>query len=224
MRGINLTIPHKVSAVKYVDDLSESAKIIGAINIIVNSKGKLYGENTDGKGYLFALKQAGIDVGGKTMMILGAGGAARAISVESALVGAKKIYIVNGNEERGAELVSLLHAKTNAEAIYVPWEGAITVPDDVNILSNATPVGLYPNVNEKPNINWESLRSDLIVTDVIFNDPHSLFLQEAEKKHSRTINGLGMLAKQGALNFELWSGVEAPYDLMVETLKKEFNL
>jgi shikimate dehydrogenase len=224
MRGINLTIPHKVEVLKYLDELSEAAEIIGAVNMVVNKNGKLWGENTDGKGYLTSLKKAGISPEGKNITILGAGGAARAISVECALAGAKKITIANIEREQGEVLVDMLKKRTDAQAEFVMWDKPVEIPADTYILSNATSVGLYPDVDQKPNINYESVHSGMVVTDVIFNDPHSLFLQEAEKRGTKTINGLGMLVNQGALNFTLWTGVEAPIDVMTETLKKEFGL
>ena len=223
-RGINLTIPHKVEVLQYLDELSEAAEIIGAVNMVVNRNGKLWGENTDGKGYLTSLKNAGISPEGKNITILGAGGAARAISVECALAGAKKITIANIEKEQGEVLVDLLRKRTNAEAEFVMWDKPVEVPADTYILSNATSVGLYPDVDQKPNINYDSIHSGMVVTDVIFNDPNSLFLQEAVKRGAKTINGLGMLVNQGALNFTLWTGVEAPIDVMTDTLKKEFGL
>lgn len=224
MKGINITIPHKVKVLDYLDELSEAASIIGAVNMIVNKDGKLYGENTDGKGYLKSVTDAGVSVKGKTIAVLGAGGAARAISVECALAGAKKIYIANIIREQGEELVKLIKTKTNADAEFIMWDKAIDIPADTEILSNATSVGLYPNTDQKPDINYDTVKSSMVVTDVIFNDPHSLFLQEAEKRNAKTINGLGMLVNQGALNFTMWTGVEAPVDVMVDTLKKEFHL
>ena len=224
MRGINLTIPHKVEVLQYLDELSEAAAIIGAVNMVVNKNGKLWGENTDGKGYLMSLKDSGISPEGKSIMILGAGGAARAISVECALAGAKKITIANIEKEQGEVLVGLLEKRTGVKAEFIMWDKPVEVPADTYILSNATSVGLYPDVDQKPNINYDSIDSHMAVTDVIFNDPHSLFLQEAEKRGAKTINGLGMLVNQGALNFYLWTGVEAPIDVMTNTLKREFGL
>ena len=223
-RGINLTIPHKVEVLKYLDELSEAAQIIGAVNMVVNNGGKLWGENTDGKGFLMSLENAGVTVEGRTVVILGAGGASRAISVECALAGAKKIYIVNRNPERGQELTLLLKNKTAAEVEFIHWQGDVQVPQDADILVNGTSVGLFPDVDRKPEMDYDTIRPGMVVSDVIFNDPNSLFLREAEKRGAKTINGLGMLVNQGALNFTLWTGVEAPSDVMMETLKQEFNL
>jgi shikimate dehydrogenase len=223
-RGINLTIPHKVEVMKYMDELSEAAKIIGAVNMVVNKNGRLWGDNTDGKGYLISLNNAGVSPEGKNITILGAGGAARAISVECALVGAKKITITNIVREQGEELTSLLKERTGIEAEFIMWDKPVKIPDDTHILSNATSVGLYPDIDQKPDIDYDTIYHGMVVTDVIFNDPNSLFLQEAKKRGAQTINGLGMLVNQGALNFKLWTGVDAPVELMVNTLKQEFGL
>ena len=100
----------------------------------------------------------------------------------------------------------------------------LTIPADTDILSNATSIGLYPNVNDKPNINYDSIQSHFVVSDVIFNDPRTLFLGEAKKRGAQTINGLGMLVNQAALNFRIWTGVDAPMDVMKQTLMNEFGL
>jgi len=224
MRGINLTIPHKVSAIPYVDELSPEAQIIGAINVVVNHNGTLWGDNTDGKGFLKSLTDRGISVEGKNMVILGAGGASRAISVVCALQGARHIVVVNGSAARGSELVRLLKEKTPAEAELIPWNGTADIPAGTDILVNATSVGLYPNIDQKPDIHYDAIQAGMVVCDVIFNDPHSLFLREAEKRDAVTVNGLGMLANQGALNFKLWTGQEAPVGVMEDTLREEFGI
>ena len=224
MRGINLTVPHKVSVLEYLDDLSPAAQIIGAVNTVVNKDGRLWGDNTDGKGFILALKEKGAEVAGKTMTVLGAGGAARAIAVECALAGTRRVVIVNKNRQRGEILAELIGQKTNAASEFIHWEPKIAIPEYTDILVNATTVGHYPNVNEKPDIDYDSISDKVVVADVIFNDPHSHFLKTAERRGCRTINGLGMLVHQGALNFHLWTGVEPPRELMMDTLRREFNL
>lgn len=224
MKGINLTIPHKVNVLKYLDELSEAAQIIGAVNMVVNKDGKLWGENTDGKGFLISLKNEVVSVEGKKVVILGAGGAAKAIGVECALAGAEKITIVNRNKERGEDLVKLISEKTKADSEYVAWDSSYKVAPETDIFINATCIGLYPDVNSKPDVDYDTVNSSMVVSDVVFNDPNTLFLQEAAKRGAHTINGLGMLVNQGALNFTLWTGEEAPVDVMVDTLKKEFGL
>ncbi|MBC8570657.1 shikimate dehydrogenase [Zongyangia hominis] len=224
MRGVNCTIPHKVKVLEYLDELSEAASIIGAVNTIINNDGKLFGENTDGKGFITSLKDAGVGIEGKNITVLGAGGAARAIAVECALAGAKKVTIANRDKERGEELTKLISDKTPAEGAFILWDRPVEVPADTDIFVNATSVGLFPNVNDKPDVNYDTVTSRMVVSDVIFNDPHTLFLQEAEKRGAKTVNGLGMLVNQGAVNFTLWTGVEAPIDVMTQTLKDEFGL
>lgn len=224
MRGVNLTIPHKVRVLQYLDELSEAAQITGAVNMVVNEGGKLWGENTDGKGFLISLQKEGIGVRDKNVVVLGAGGAARAISVECALAGAKQITIINRNRQRGEELVSLLNSKTKAAAGLLSWTDQIDIPENTDILANATSVGLFPNIDCKPDINYDTVTDRMVVTDVIFNDPNSLFLREAERRGAKTVNGLGMLVEQGALNFKLWTGVDAPIEVMTDVLRKEFNL
>jgi len=205
-------------------ELSEAAELIGAVNMVVNNDGKLWGENTDGKGYLKSLTEAGVSLKGKNITILGAGGAARAISVECALAGAAHITVANIIREQGEELVDLLNRKTNTKADFVFWDHPLNVDPATDILSNATSVGLYPHVDQKPNINYDTVTSHMVVTDVIFNDPNSLFLQEAKKRGAQTVNGLGMLVNQAAMNFKLWTGVDAPVEQMTKTLRNEFHL
>lgn len=224
MRGINLTIPHKVEVLSYLDALSPAAELIGAVNTVVNDGGCLWGENTDGKGFLQSLQLVGVSVAGRTVTLLGAGGAGRAIAVECALAGAKRVLILNGSPQRGEELAALLREKTAADAAYLPWQGTASLPEGTDILVNATPIGLYPKVNEKPDIDYNGITPEMIVTDVVFNDPNTLFLQEAARRGAQTIDGLGMLACQGALNFTLWTGEEAPLEVMREQLRREFGL
>ncbi len=224
MRGINTTIPHKEKVIKYLDKLSPAAELIGAVNMIINDDGVLYGENTDGKGYMKSLTDDGYSVKGKNVFVLGAGGASRAICTECALSGAKHITVANIVREQGEALVNMLNEKTDTKASFVFWNEALSIPAETDILSNATSVGLYPHIDQKPNINYDTIKSNMIVTDVIFNDPNSLFLQEARKRGAKTVNGLGMLVNQAAMNFELWTGKKAPVELMIDRLKKEFGL
>ena len=223
MRGVNLTMPHKIKVIEHLDELSEAARIIGAVNTVLNKNGKLFGENTDGKGFVKSLTDEGISLADKTITILGAGGAAKAIGVECALAGAKKLNIINRNHERGEELVKTITENTKAQALYIPWEGAAAIPEDTEILINATCVGLHPNVDECPDIRYEDIKPGMPVCDVVFNPAVPLFLKKAEEKGAKIITGLGMLVNQGALNFEIWTGEKAPREVMMEALKKEFE-
>lgn len=222
MRGINLTMPHKIKVLPYLDALSPAAEIIGAVNTVIHKEGKLYGENTDGKGFVTALKETGESLDGKNVAILGAGGAARAIAVECALNGAKHIVVVNRNAEKGQELASLLNKNTDAKAEFIFWDKEVKIPEKTEILINATSVGFSPDVNSRPDIDYNTVFEDMCVCDVVFNPAETLFLKAAEEKGAKTVNGLGMLVQQAALNFTLWTGEEAPVEIMREALKREF--
>ena len=222
--GCNATMPHKLHLIPRMDCLTEAAQYYGAVNTVRNDNGVFTGHNTDGEGFAKMLSEHGLGFSGAKVTILGAGGAARAISVECALAKARKIIIANIVREEGEALVKMITEKTGVPAEFIMWDHAVRVPEEVDIFSNATSVGLYPHTDQKPNVDYDTIRPELVVTDVIFNDPHSLFLQEAEKRGARTINGLGMLVNQGALNFKLWTGVEPQVEVMKDVLKREFGL
>ncbi len=223
MRGVNLTMPHKVDVLPYLDEMTPAARIIGAVNTIVNRSGKLLGENTDGKGFVKSLKDEGIDLRGKIVCLLGAGGAARSIGVECALNGAERIIIINRNCDRGTALRDVIANNTDAQAEYIPWNGTAAIPNQTDILVNATCVGLHPDVNDCPDIDYEAIRKDMIVCDVVFNPAMPVFLQKAQLRGARVITGLGMLVNQAALNFEIWTDVKAPREIMMNALRREFE-
>ncbi len=223
MKGVNLTMPHKINVLPYLDELSEAARIIGAVNTIVVRDGRLFGENTDGKGFVQALKNAEVSLENKNIVILGAGGAARAISVECAFSGASSLTIVNRTLSRGEELAEVIRSSTSAAACAVSWEETYSVPKDTDILINATSIGLMPAPEERPDIDYDTILPDMVVSDVVFNPAETRFLEAAAAQGAKTVSGLGMLACQGALNFTLWTGEEAPLSVMEETLRKEFS-
>ena len=223
MKGINLTIPHKIEVMKYLDTIASDAALIGAVNTVRNENGKLIGENTDGKGFLESIrKDAGLDPAGKNYLIIGAGGAARAISVELALAGAKKITITNRTTDKGEELVQHLNRNTKVNAEFIPWKSSFFIPPSTDVLVNATSIGLYPAIHEKPNLDYDSIKQNMIVCDVIPNPPVTAFLEESSQKGARTLDGLGMLVYQGAIGFKMWTGEDAPVSVMKEDLSKEF--
>lgn len=220
-KGMNFTIPHKVNVLNYLDRVAPDAAIIGAVNTVRLEGNQLIGENTDGKGFIRSLSEAGISPVVNHAVILGAGGAARAITVELALAGTKQLTIVNRSHERGQTLVDLLNAKTPAKAGLEPWQTTYTVPQDCDILVNATSIGLYPDP-AKPDIDYDNLTKQMIVSDVIPNPPQTAFLNEAAKRGARTLDGLGMLVYQGAIAFKMWTGKEAPTDVMKRALEEAF--
>jgi len=207
---------------KYLDEISGAAKLMGAVNTVVRNGDKLFGENTDGKGFMHSLTlDVEIDPKGRKVVVLGAGGAARAITVELALAGVRSITIVNRSESRGQILTDLLNSKTSAKTEFHVWKGTYSVPSDTDILINATSIGLAPNINDKPDINYQSITSNMLVCDVI-PAPMTLFLEEAKKQGANILDGLGMLVYQGAIGFKIWTGLDAPVDVMHEALSRAF--
>lgn len=222
MRGINCTIPHKIAVMRYLDEISESAKIIGAVNTIVNDNGRLFGENTDGKGFMMSLESNGIDVKGKKAVVLGAGGASRAICVEMGLAGAAEITVVNRSRPLAEELLDILRTNTKAKADFVEWKDTYAVPADADIVINATSVGLYPNVNDIPNIDLDSIAPAMFVQDVIPNPTETALIKEMRRRGIRCATGAGMLINQAALNIEMWTGLKPDKDVMYKALEEAF--
>ncbi|HSK69209.1 MAG TPA: shikimate dehydrogenase [Candidatus Limnocylindria bacterium] len=222
-RGVNLTIPHKVAVLPLLDALSPAAQITGAVNNVTFEDGVARGENTDGKGLLRSLRQHGADPRGKRLTVLGAGGAARAIAVECALAGAESVAVVNRDPGRGEELARLVNERTSAKARYVRWEGTAPVPEGTELLINATSVGLYPDAS-RPDVDYGGILPGMVACDAVFSPPDTAFLKAAAARGARTIDGLGMLVNQAAHNFTLWTGREAPEEVMEKALRAEFGL
>ncbi len=222
MRGFNLTMPHKVRAIPFLDGITPAAKLIGAVNTVYLENGRFIGENTDGKGFVEALSMQNISPMGKRVALLGAGGAARAIGMECALAGAARVDIINRDPERGEGLARAIAEGTNAKAAYVPWRGAAAIPA-CDILVNATSVGLDTTTGEKPDIDYAGIRPGMVAVDVVYNPEWTPFLLEAKARGAEPITGLGMLVCQGARNFELWTGEKAPFDVLFAALKAEFE-
>ncbi len=216
--GCNLTIPHKIEAMKYMDEIAPSAALIGAINTVVARDGKLIGYNTDGQGLVAGMREAGISLENKRLVVLGAGGASRAICVECALAGAEKITVINRNPDRGASLTGLLNQKTNCRGEFIQWEGTVRIPG-CDILVNATNVGLFPDPF-CPDICYDDIDEKMIVQDIIPNPADTLFLKKAREHGATAFDGLGMLVHQGAVGFKLWTGEDASRDVMRAALEK----
>ena len=220
--GFNCSIPHKVAVVEHLDGLGESAEIIGAVNTIVRRGDKYIGENTDGKGFVQALREV-IDPSGKSVMIFGAGGAARAVSVELAMAGATKITVANRSRDSGQTLVNLLNEKTGASADLRLWNGTVDVPRVTDIVINATSIGLYPNVDQRLDLNLDSLTPDMVVADGIHNPPRTHLIRGAEARGCRVVDGLGMLVNQGVIGIKYWTGVDVEASVMRRALEEIFS-
>lgn len=215
--GANITVPHKVAVMPYLDEISEDAKLIGAVNTIVNREGRLVGYNTDGQGFLQALLEKGFDPKGKKMVMIGAGGAARAAAVTCALAGMEEIVVVNRSQSRGREVSELVESM-GVKSSYLPFEKGFQVPA-CDVLVNTTSIGLYPDPNY-PDIDFDTVTPDMLVCDIIPNPLVTPFIRKVQEKTQHTITGLGMLVHQGARGFELWTGKKAPFEVMFNASKE----
>lgn len=221
-KGFNCTLPHKVAIIPYLDGLGASAEVMQAVNCVVERDGKYIGENTDGKGFLQSLETI-TSPQDKNILIFGAGGAARAVSVELALSGAKSIHVVNRSDGRGKALLNLLKNKTPVAASLDLWRGEYKIPPTTDIVINCTNIGLYPEVEQRVPVDLETLTKDMIVCDLIVNPPHTRFLKEAESRGCKTLDGLGMLVNQGVIGIKYWSGVDVNPIPMREKLQEIFG-
>jgi shikimate dehydrogenase len=208
--------------ISHLEGLGDSAKIIGAVNCVVRRGDQLIGENTDGQGFLASLRTV-VEPAGKALVLFGAGGAARAIGVETALAGATSITVVNRDPERGGELVRLIQEKTPAFAELVPWDKPYGLPQTTEIVVNATPIGLFPDVGGRLDIEVDSLLPHMVVADVIPNPPHTALLSDAQARGCVTLDGLGMLVNQGVISIEHWTGISADASVMRQTVEDIFN-
>jgi len=221
-RGANCTIPHKVAVIQHLDRTTEAAGLMGAVNCILREGDELIGENTDGKGFVQSLRGV-TDPVGKRLVVFGAGGAARAITVETMLAGAAHVTVVNRSLERGEELVTLLRDKVNAKADFVHWTGDYDVPEGTDVVINATSIGLFPDVDARLALNTSTLKSGMVVADVIPNPPKTRLVKEATEFGCTVLDGLGMLVNQGVIGFKLWTGVDPDPSVMRAALEEVFE-
>ena len=220
--GFNCSLPHKVAVIQHLDSLGKSAEIMGAVNCVVRRGTSYIGENTDGKGFLASLQEI-IDPAGRSVIIFGAGGAARAVSVELALAGARSITVVNRGSARGHAVVDLLTQRTATQADLVVWEDTYRVPESADIVINATSIGLFPNVGAQLDLDVGTLQPHMVVADIIPNPPRTRLITDAEKRGCRVIDGLGMLVNQGVIGVRYWTGVEVDAAIMHKTIADLFE-
>ena len=224
LRGANFTIPHKVAVMEHLDRIAPDAALIGAVNTVRREGDQLVGENTDGKGFLRGLRvDAGIDPAGTSAVVLGAGGASRAIVTELALAGAAEILVINRSRDRGESMVDELASRTQAPITFATWpEAGYRIPAGIDLLVNATSIGLYPDVSAMPPVDWSDVSGQMLVCDVVPNPPETRFLQEARSLGLPVLDGLSMLVHQGAIGFQMWTGLDAPLDVMRDALREAF--
>jgi shikimate dehydrogenase len=215
IRGVNVTIPHKQAVMAWLDELSPEARLIGAVNTIHLRNGRLHGYNTDGVGFLRSLEEAGSDVAGRTVMLLGAGGAARAIAVQLCQSGIRRLYLVNRTPTRAEDLAAFLkqnipHADISVVSMGEPFLAALLPHTDIVV--NATSVGMHPHdPMVLPSIE---LGPRHLVCDIVYRPLHTPLLRVAQRQGARTVDGLGMLLHQGAKAFEIWTEHTFPIPLI----------
>jgi len=224
MRGSNISMPNKQKIIPYLDKLSPAAELVGAVNTVVNDNGVLTGHITDGTGFMRSLIEADVDVIGKKMTIIGAGGAATAICIQAALDGVKEISIFNRQDEcfeNAKRTVAIINERTECKATLYDLADTESLRREIAnsaIFVNATGVGMKPYEGVSLITDPTLLRSDLIVADVIYKPAKTKLLEMAEANGCKTINGLGMMLFQGAAAFEMWTGQEMPVDHIKELL------
>lgn len=213
--GFNCSLPHKVAVIDLIDRLDRSAELIGAVNCVVSTDTGLVGHNTDGQGFVASLRTTA-DPAGQHLLILGAGGAARAIAVEVALAGAARVTIANRSADKAAEIARLVGDHTATEADVLPWTAGLVPPDDVDVVVNATSLGLAGSPPVPLDLGSDASR--LVVCDVIPNPPDTDLLQRARAAGATTLDGRGMLLNQAARNHWLWTGVDPDRAVMGRAL------
>ncbi|MFH1835448.1 MAG: shikimate dehydrogenase [Methanobacteriota archaeon] len=225
MIGVNVTIPHKVNVIPFVDKLSREAELIGAVNTLKFEDGRVLGFNTDGLGCVKALDEAGFPVKGKNVLILGAGGAARAISFQAVLEGAN-VSLSNREEEKQMvlNLASELNEKTKSEVMVVDMvdETLARELSNTDVLVHATPVGMHPH-EDGILISSELIPSEVAVMDIVYNPLETRLLREAKERGCPTISGVGMLVHQGVECEKIWLGIDPPVDVMKKIVIQALN-
>ena len=224
LKGSNVSMPNKTVVHKYLDEVSPAAKLCGAVNTIVNNDGVLVGHITDGIGYMQSLKEEGIDVIGKKMTIVGAGGAATAIEIQAALDGVKEISIFNIRDkfwENAIETVEKINKNTSCKATLYDLADLDKLKEEIAdsyLFANATGMGMKPLEGQTYIPDKSFFRPDLIVTDVVYSPKETEMLRMAKEVGCKTMNGMGMMLFQGSAAFELWTGKPMPIGHMKDFL------
>ncbi|HID60343.1 MAG TPA: shikimate dehydrogenase [Hadesarchaea archaeon] len=221
--GLNVTTPHKIRIVDLLDELDDSANLVGAVNTVKNQRGKLIGFNTDGDGAIRALEENAGTVKGSKVVLLGAGGAARAIAFSLVRAGAE-LTIANRTFPRAKALVSDIERKLGSSANSVPLrrDRLRKVLKNADLLINATSVGMYPNVGQTL-VTSDLIHHDMVVYDIVYKPLETRLLKEAKSAGAEVVNGLGMLVHQGALSFKVWTGKQAPIKVMESAARRELG-
>lgn len=212
--GVNVTAPHKFNVMQYLDEISELAQKFGSVNTVVNKAGKLIGYNTDALGFYKSLLYEGIEVKGRDILIIGAGGATQPIAVLFALEGARNISVKNRTQANAERLADYVKKTTGFEIETNPNL------ERYDLVINTTSVGMYPDLQGCPTDNFSFVDENTAAADMIYNPEETVFLKKAKERGAKTVNGLGMLIFQGIIAYELFTGTKLAEDIY-ELIKKE---
>lgn len=225
IQGVNITIPHKQAVLPLVDEVRPEARLIGALNTLHNVEGRLIGYNTDGPGFIASLREdAGEEPRGKRVLLLGAGGAARGLTIHLILEGVAELTLANRTPEKAQQLATYVREKLSwATLRCLPWGGRELeeLLPQVDILINATSIGMRPG--DPPLFNYDLIRPHQLVCDIVYRPLETPLLLGAGQRGARTLDGLGMLIRQGALAFQIWTGLEMPVGLIRQVLLAELG-
>jgi shikimate dehydrogenase len=222
LRGLNVTVPHKVNVLAYLDELSEEARLIGAVNTIEVREGMLIGHNTDGRGFLRAVREdAGFNPKGKNVLFIGAGGAARAVGFSLALAGARKISFHDVDARKASSLAQDIYQKTGADAGAIDQDQLAASAEEADCLIHATPLGLKRS--DPLPIAKNLVMKKHLVCDLVYNPPETALLKVAKARGAKRFSGLGMLLYQGVIAFEIWTGKKAPVPVMKKALTAQLR-
>ncbi len=221
VKGFNVTMPHKVAILNLLDRIDEDASLVGAVNTVVNDDGELIGYNTDVNGIISALEAKVHSLKGLKALLIGAGGAARACIVALVLKGCKEIIIMNRNFDKAKLMAEDLSKKLKMNYILeeLSMDSLKKAINSVDIIINATPIGTYPNLDESI-VPQELIKKDMVVFDVVYNPKKTKLIRDAEKMGAKVIPGYEMFVGQGAASFKLWTGIDAPVDIMGRAVLK----
>ena len=222
IKGFNVTIPHKVDVMQYLDDLDEVARLIGAVNTIDFKN--LKGYNTDGIGAVKAIEEV-TSIKNKNVVVAGAGGASRAISFYIAKYGAESLTILNRNEAKAESLASDVSDSGLIGEVASDSINAIgNYMESADVLIDTTPLGMHPNIKDEPIVKADMMDEDLVVFDAVYNPNETVLIKEAIKANAKPVYGIKMLLYQGAESFKIWTGKTAPVDVMEKALRNTLNL
>ena len=222
IKGFNVTIPHKIGVIEFLDEIDEVAGLIGAVNTIDFKEMKGY--NTDGIGAVKAIEEV-TSIENKNVIVAGAGGASRAISFYIAKYGADTLTVLNRNVEKAQNLAGdVLDSGLMNEVKYASISEINEYLSDGYILINTTPVGMHPNVNVDSIATSDDMHEDLVVFDAVYNPNETVLIKEAIKANAKPVYGIKMLLYQGAESFKIWTGVDAPVDVMEKALRETLDL